>query len=60
MSMHFANAIDDFEIVKIIIVNLIIRILTNFIQRINKFYIFIIIINVFSLMQMKNATLIKI
>ena len=48
--MRFANANDDFEIAKIIVVNVIIRILTDFMQRQIKFYIFVIIINVFSLL----------
>ena len=57
--MHFANANNNFEIIKTIIINAMTRILTDFIQCIIKFHIFVIIINVFSLMQSKNALLIK-
>ena len=57
--MRFANANDDFEIIKTINVNVITRILINFMQRQIKFYIFVIMINIFSLLQMKNVMLIK-
>ena len=57
--MRFANANDDFKIVKIIVVNAMIKILTDFMQRQIKFHISVIIINVFLLLQMKNAVLIK-
>ena len=57
--MRFANANDDFEITKMIVVNVIIRILTDFMQRQIKFHISVIIISVFSLLQMKSAILIK-
>ena len=57
--MRFANANNDFKIAKTIIVNVITEILINFMQRQIKFYISIIMINVFSLLQMKNAMLIK-
>ena len=58
--MQFANANNDFEIAKIIVVNAMTRILINFMQRQIKFYIFVIMINVFLLLQMKSAMLIKI
>ena len=58
--MRFAYANNDFEIAKIIIVNTITKILTDFMQRQIKFHIFVIIINVSSLLQMKSAVLIKI
>ena len=57
--MRFANANDDFKIAKTIIVNVITRILTDFMQRQIKFHISVIMINVFSLLQMKSAMLIK-
>ena len=57
--MRFANANDDFEIVKIIIVSAMIKILIDFMQRQIKFHISVIIISVFSLLQMKSAMLIK-
>ena len=57
--MRFANANDDFKIAKTIVVNVMIRILIDFMQRQIKFHIFIIMINVFSLLQMKNAMLIE-
>ena len=58
--MNLANANNDFEIAKTIIMNVMIKILIDFMQRQIKFHIFIIIINVFSLLQMKSAILIKI
>ena len=58
--MRFANANNNFKDAKAIVVNAIIRILINFIQRQIKFYISVIIINVFLLLQIKNAVLIKI
>ena len=58
--MRFANANDNFEIAKTIIMNAITKILTDFMQRQIKFYISVIIINVFSLLQIKSAMLIKI
>ena len=48
--MRFANANDDFKIMKIIIINVIIKILTDFMQRQIKFHISVIIINVFLLL----------
>ena len=57
--MRFANANDNFEIMKIIIINMITRSLTDFMQRQIKFHIFIIIINIFLLLQIKSAMLIK-
>ena len=45
--MCFANANDDFEIIKTIIMNAMIKILTDFMQRQIKFYIFIIMITIF-------------
>ena len=47
--MRFANANDDFEIAKMIVVNMMIKILTDFMQRQIKSHISVIIINVFSL-----------
>ena len=58
--MRFANANDDFKITKTIVVNAMIRILIDFMQRQIKFYISVIMINVFLLLQIKNAMLIKI
>ena len=57
--MRFINANDDFEVAKAIIVNVIIKILTDFMQRQIKFYISVIMISAFSLLQMKSAVLIK-
>ena len=57
--MYFADVNDDFEIAKTIVVSAMIRILTDFMQRQIKFHIFVIMINVFSLLQMKSAILIK-
>ena len=57
--MRFANANDNFKVAKIIVMNAMIRILTDFMQRQIKFHISVIIINVFSLLQMKSAMLIK-
>ena len=57
--MCFTNANDDFEIARTIIMNAITRILIDFMQRQIKFHISVIIINVFSLLQMKSAMLIK-
>ena len=48
--MHFANANNDFKIAKIIVVNAMTRILINFMQYQIKFYIFVIMINVFLLL----------
>ena len=48
--MRFANANDDFEIAKTIIINAMTRILTNFMQRQIKFHIFVIMISAFSLL----------
>ena len=52
--MRFANANNNFEIIKTIIMNAMIKILTDFMQHQIKFHIFIIIINVFLLLQMKT------
>ena len=57
--MRFANAHDDFKIAKIIVINAMIKILTDFMQRQIKFHIFVIMINAFSLLQIKSAVLIK-
>ena len=57
--MRFANANDDFEIAKTIVVNAMTKILTDFMQRQIKFHISVIMINVFLLLQMKSAMLIK-
>ena len=57
--MRFANANDDFEIAKTIVVSAMTRILTDFMQRQIKFHISVIMINVFLLLQMKSAVLIK-
>ena len=57
--MRFANANDDFEIANAIVVNAMIKILTDFMQRQIKFHISVIMINAFSLLQMKSAVLIK-
>ena len=57
--MRFANANDDFEIAKLIVINAMIRILIDFMQRQIKFHISIIMISVFSLLQIKSAMLIK-
>ena len=57
--MRFADMKNNFEIAKTIIVSAIIRILTDFMQRQIKFHISVIIINVFLLLQMKSAVLIK-
>ena len=58
--MRFANANDDFKIVKIIVMNAMTKILTDFMQCQIKFHISVIMIIVFLLLQMKNAMLIKI
>ena len=57
--MRFVNANNDFKIAKIIVVNAMIKILTDFMQRQIKFHIFVIIINAFSLLQIKSAILIE-
>ena len=57
--MHFANANNDFKIAKTIDINVMIKILIDFMQCQIKFHIFIIIINAFLLLQMKSAMLIK-
>ena len=57
--MRFADANDDFEVAKTIVMSAMTRILTDFMQRQIKFHISVIIINVFSLLQMKSAVLIK-
>ena len=57
--MRFANANDDFEVAKTIVMSVMIRILTDFMQRQIKFHISVIMISVFSLLQMKSAMLIK-
>ena len=57
--MRFANANDDFEVAKMIVVSAMTKILTDFMQRQIKFYISVIIISVFLLLQMKSAMLIK-
>ena len=57
--MRFADANDDFKVAKIIVVNAMTRILTDFMQRQIKFHIFVIMISVFLLLQMKSAMLIK-
>ena len=48
--MRFVNANNDFEIAKIIVVNVMIKILIDFMQRQIKFHISVIIINVFLLL----------
>ena len=48
--MRFANANNDFEIVKTIVESAMTRILTDFMQRQIKFYISVIMINVFLLL----------
>ena len=48
--MRFVNANNDFEIAKIIDVNIMIKILIDFMQRQIKFHISVIIIKVFSLL----------
>ena len=58
--MRFANANDDFKIAKIIIMNAMIKILIDFMQRQIKFHFSIMIINVFSLLQIKSTIFIKI
>ena len=57
--MRFVNANDNFENAKTIIINVMIKILIDFMQRQIKFYNFVIMINIFLLLQMKNAMLIK-
>ena len=57
--MRFANANDNFKIVKTININAMTRILTDFMQRQIKFHISVIMISVFLLLQMKIAMLIK-
>ena len=39
--MHFVNANNDSKIMKIIIMNVIVKILTDFMQRINNFHTFV-------------------
>ena len=48
--MRFANANDNFEIIKIIVVSAMTRILTDFMQRQIKFHISVIMINAFLLL----------
>ena len=48
--MRFANANDDFEIMKTIVVNAIIKVLIDFMQHQIKFHISVIMISVFSLL----------
>ena len=57
--MRFADANDDFKVTKMIVMSAMIRILTDFMQCQIKFHISVIMINAFSLLQMKSAILIK-
>ena len=57
--MRFADANDDFEVAKTIVVSAMTEILTDFMQRQIKFHTSVIMINASSLLQMKSAVLIK-